>query len=537
MLAQKPLQDIVTFTRSSSATRFNTSGVLETVGNNVPRLDYEPADVPVLGPELVTNGDFSNGTTGWTTRASSASVASGVVQITATATNYPGIEQTISGLVPGKIYVISGATRRGSCAAESALAVTGIGQSEVLNNSTAFKYSSTQFVATSTTHTIGPYIKSPSAIAGETFFSLGVSVKEIIGYTVRKGDPKGILIEEQRTNLITYSSDYTQSAWAKQTVSATASAGIAPDGTNSMQSVARSTTAASFASFGVTKSASSAVYTYSQFFKAGTGRYVALRLQGSYPSRADAVFDLQNGVVSAAAVAISNFSGASAKITPFGNGVYRCEITATSDAWTGINGMFSPNSNGAVLDGVDSVATSSVLAWGGQIEQGALASSYIPTSGSQVTRAADKPAVPASLWLKALQGTLHVEYSDDCLNSSTLAQLSSGDGGAAVWIVRGPTGVNCMINNGGLYRSAAAFGLSRAVHKAAVTWDAAGNFMSCCDGRAVASNTQPNGAPPITGGLRIGCDNLVAAWANGHIRAAKYFPDTRTAAQLQTLTA
>lgn len=139
--------------------------------------------VPILGPELVTNGDFSNGTTGWTTRSSSASVAAGVVQITATASNYPGIEQVISGLVPGRSYLLSGATRRGSCVADSALAVSGIGASEMTNSSTVFKPSSVQFVATSTTHSIGPYIKSSSATAGETFFSSGVSVKEILGYT------------------------------------------------------------------------------------------------------------------------------------------------------------------------------------------------------------------------------------------------------------------------------------------------------------------------------------------------------------------
>lgn len=534
MLAQKPLQDIVTFTRSSSATRFNTSGVLETVGNNVPRLDYEPADVPVLGPELVTNGDFSNGTTGWTTRASSASVASGVVQITATATNYPGIEQTISGLVPGKIYVISGATRRGSCAAESALAVTGIGQSEVSNNSTAFKYSSTQFVATSTTHTIGPYIKSPSAIAGETFFSLGVSVKEIIGYTVRKGDPKGILIEEQRTNFITNSvlAGAGASSWPTGWGADAAPTGLTVSvigagteaGMNYVDFRINGTPAAGgqwqVAIGGGSAASSSNPWTLSAFTKLVGGSMVNVsnpRIAMNYVNSGwsyigESNSNINTGVGSLAA------QRAFVSATPIAN---------TANIVPYFKVSFSA---GQAIDATFRLALP-------QLEQGSLPTSAIPTSGSQVTRAADKPAVPASLWLKALQGTLYVEYSDDCLNSSTLAQLSSGDGGAAVWIVRGPTGVNCMINNGGLYRSAAAVGLSRAVHKAAVTWDAAGNFMSCCDGQAVASNTQPNGAPPITGGLRIGCDNLVAAWANGHIRAAKYFPDTRTAAQLQTLTA
>lgn len=41
-LAQKNFSDIITFTRASAATRFNHLGQLETVGNNVPRIDYDP---------------------------------------------------------------------------------------------------------------------------------------------------------------------------------------------------------------------------------------------------------------------------------------------------------------------------------------------------------------------------------------------------------------------------------------------------------------------------------------------------------------
>jgi hypothetical protein len=49
MLVQKPFQDIITFTRASSATRFNAAGVLETVGNNVPRIDYDPVTLACRG--------------------------------------------------------------------------------------------------------------------------------------------------------------------------------------------------------------------------------------------------------------------------------------------------------------------------------------------------------------------------------------------------------------------------------------------------------------------------------------------------------
>lgn len=49
MLAPRNFSDLITFTRASSATRFNASGVLETVGNNVARLDFDPVTLAARG--------------------------------------------------------------------------------------------------------------------------------------------------------------------------------------------------------------------------------------------------------------------------------------------------------------------------------------------------------------------------------------------------------------------------------------------------------------------------------------------------------
>lgn len=48
-LIQKAFGDIITFTRASAATRINAAGVLETVGNNVPRIDYDPVTLACRG--------------------------------------------------------------------------------------------------------------------------------------------------------------------------------------------------------------------------------------------------------------------------------------------------------------------------------------------------------------------------------------------------------------------------------------------------------------------------------------------------------
>jgi len=48
-LVTKSFSDIITFTRASTATYFDSNGVLQTAGNNVPRLDFNPATLAAQG--------------------------------------------------------------------------------------------------------------------------------------------------------------------------------------------------------------------------------------------------------------------------------------------------------------------------------------------------------------------------------------------------------------------------------------------------------------------------------------------------------
>jgi hypothetical protein len=63
-------------------------------------------DTDVTGSELVTNGDFSNGTTGWTAeKGATLSIDSGRLKISGGTTNYPAASQSITTVV-GKTYVV-----------------------------------------------------------------------------------------------------------------------------------------------------------------------------------------------------------------------------------------------------------------------------------------------------------------------------------------------------------------------------------------------------------------------------------------------
>lgn len=73
------------------------------------------------GSEFVTNGDFSSGTTGWTATQSTLAVVSGELEITSTATNFGQANQSLTTLVDGERYSISGYARKGTAETSATL--------------------------------------------------------------------------------------------------------------------------------------------------------------------------------------------------------------------------------------------------------------------------------------------------------------------------------------------------------------------------------------------------------------------------------
>ena len=196
---------------------------------------------------------------------------------------------------------------------------------------------------------------------------------------------RGLLIEESRTNLSILSDQLSNAVqYGRQgLLPVSADISTAPDGNTSADKIIENTSNSIHRLFTPSFNATSGItYTASVFAKSDGRRY--LYLNAGSPFNAQSTFDLQNGVISGTGIGSSS-------ITNFGNGWYRCTVTGTATA-TG-SGVVSLHINNTVSTAFDDTytgnGTSGLLLWGVQVEAGAFATSYIPTTTAPLARSAD----------------------------------------------------------------------------------------------------------------------------------------------------
>jgi hypothetical protein len=334
----------------------------------------------------------------------------------------------------------------------------------------------------------------------------------------------GLLIEEQRTNLVTYSEQFDNAAWGKANVSITANTIIAPDGALTGDKLVEST-ASNFHFIYPTSSGTTngTTYTASIYAKAAERTWFVLTAYGV--SGTDTWFNLSTGVSGA-----TGSSVVSKSISPVGNGWYRCSITYVA---TGTNNGVSvlPATANAVSNYTGD-GYSGIYIWGAQLEAGAFATSYIPTVASQVTRSADSASMTGanfSSWYNNAEGSFYV----DAVASSGSYATYITDGTDNNYIVAGryaSSGTAAVVTTNTVIQ--VNFGSGVLTGKVGFAYKVNDFAVSTNSGTVATDNS---GSIPVVNQMRIGSANS-GLQINGTMKKLAYYPIRVTNAQLQGLT-
>lgn len=348
--------------------------------------------------------------------------------------------------------------------------------------------------------------------------------------------PKGLLIEEQRSNLLLRSEEFDDASWGKDDVTLTVNAVIAPNGTLTADKVIPNTVSTSNHRLRQSQSTSAVSTSMSVYVKAA--EYSKFGLREGNVTGAYATFNLATGIV------IESGTGGTGFIQSVGNGWYRCSLSFTAGASARVDLIPLPAAytSGSPLYTYAGDGVSGIFVWGAQLEAGSFATSYIPTVASTVTRSADVASMLGtnfSSWYNQSEGTFSVNYdetnstgqsqnilvADDGSTNNSLTLVHNGGGSARILLRFGGAFVITDMN-------ATAVG-ANVVAKWAAAYKA-GSYAGSYNVGALTTNAYGN----VIAASRLGIGNSNGGgFMNGHIRTLSYYNTRLTNTQLQALTA
>ena len=377
------------------------------------------------------------------------------------------------------------------------------------------------------------------------------------------GEPRGLLVEGQGVNACSYSEDFANAAWTKSGIAQTPASGTSPDNSNNATLIAEN--AGGFIKHSLERSVTvtaGSVYTWSVFLKEASSnsrRYACVQVADgqAIAARNTVVFDLQTGTVTANGVN-NGTAGAPTdvahSITSYRDGWYRVSVTMKyvaspcypaillSDISTLFGGSNQPFYTATV-------PYKSLLVYGGQLELGSGASSYIPTGASQVTRNADLCSMTGSNFTNV--------FGDGSLGTITCShEFSRADRGVThqptPFAIGSYTATNArgysygnytlgVTSNYGWVFTSAAFSSAAtsaafaAKNKCAIAYNGLA-LTAALNG--TTNSTTGSGTITVSSaiGLQIGYNTTPRDFINACVSNIKFYPTALTAAQLQILT-
>ena len=385
------------FNRDSDATRVNSEGLIERVG--------------YYGSELVTNGDFSNGSTGWGL-GSNWSVSGGKASCDGSASNSMS-QATVLGIASTTFKI----TYNVLSISQGSLRIT-LGGVSGASRSEIGTY--TDFITASSTDRLRIFADS-NAIASID----NIVVNQVTGdrarlnYEIEGGlvnTKPSLLLEPQSTNIFLNSNNLSQ--WligAGLTV--TTNLVTSPDGTKNADQIKKTSENYTYIRQSLT---TGSVSVFSIFVKQGNYRYIGIRNNDSGHS----VFDFETKTF------VTSKADHNLSFKELPNGWFRLIDKRTiSTNTSAFRGVALTLADGTELHSHIPLNAFAYV-WGGQLENAATYStSLIPTNGSTQTRAAETcNGAGTSSILPSEEGILYAEIASLTTEGAGATRLSINDG-------------------------------------------------------------------------------------------------------------
>ena len=331
----------------------------------------------------------------------------------------------------------------------------------------------------------------------------------------------GLLVEEQRTNLLTYSSEFDNAAWGKVNATVTANTAVSPDGTTTADTVAVGVTAGGYVRSADPTVAISTVVTYSVFVKNidATTSTILARVASNSLSVA---LNWSGATLSSVTVT----TGTSATFTALANGWYRVSCVCT---------LLEANTPLRIYPGGGTDTNKSIYLYGAQLEVGSFATSYIPTGASTATRTADVASVSTQAFpYSSTAGSYVANFQTLFSGTQTLVTtILTVDGSGSKLIAYITGGAQNPATFDGSTIVSVANDVTGSISKIGSSFDASGRSF-CANGSTVATGTVAAGYGSGSA-VNIG-GTLGTGYINGWFRQLTYIPRRLSSSELQART-
>ena len=488
----------MTVVRATTATRVNSAGLVEVVPWNLLQQSstFNVSPWTFTGGVTFTSGftDVSGGTNAFRFQATSGSYKYGF--------------QTISSTI-GQVYTHSIYAKCSSGTQQFKLTDAQQGGGSLQTVTTEWQRFT--FTITASGGNIAIEIGNDGTNALDIYIcfsqtNIGSTAKDYFPTTTRLNIPRldysngscpSLLVEPQRTNLVTYSEQFDNADWTKQSgVSVTANQTISPDGTQNADLVVGGGSSGIFQSG---KTVSTTVANTKSVYLKGVSGGEVVRLQDPYQTLGYTV----------------------------------CTLTTSWQRFT----LSEVQSGGFAGLWVTLIPSGGIYIWGAQLEDSTYATSYIPTTSAAVTRNADVISKTGiSSLIGQTSGSVFFDFTVDTISSQTSDPVLwyMKDGGVGERYVE-------LYSSGNLayveyttltISNIVKTGLTVGRHKCAIAY-AANDFVFYVDGVQVGTDTS---------GTPSGFSTFALQYYNStylgqqYVNSVALFPTRLTNAELASLT-